>query len=725
MNPQNQEASDTIQGTIEKILFQDKESGFTIFVLATPQQKNITAMGTVATMAPGQEVTVTGSWRMHKKFGKQFAVTQCSQLLPTSIEGLKKYLGSGLIKGIGSVYAHKLVDYFGPQVLTIIDEQPERLSMVPGIGEKRVEQIVHAWKDQKEIAALMVFLQDKGVSTAYAIKIYKQYKDRALAIVQENPYRLADEIWGIGFKIADDIAQKIGISPTAPQRLRAAILFSLSQAAKQGHLYIRQELLLEQTAKLLLIEGQQLTDALQLLLHNQHIVAHMHETVTYFTLASHYAAEQGVAHLLTNLNKTPKAHNFLEADIVSQLVQPHSAPDAVLLNSDQQNGILACLRNKVTIITGGPGTGKTTLIKQLLTLLDHQEISYKLAAPTGRAAKRMAESSGRYATTIHRLLEFDMSSMKFKYNEQHTLTTHFLIVDEASMIDIFLAHALLKAIPRDAHLILLGDIHQLPSVGPGNFLNDCIASGQIATVTLTEIFRQARNSLIVMNAHRMNEGKFPVSSTDPLPDFLFIQEDNPEQIEQHIYNVLRSQLPPRHIDPRDAMVLCPMNRGGTGTMAVNQLLQKFFNPEKQDSISYAGITYKVYDKIMQLRNNYDKLIFNGDIGILTLVHHEESYFEVSFDERIVRYEFDEINEITLAYAITIHKSQGSEYPAIIIPLFTQHFTMLQRNLVYTAVTRARKLCVFIGQTKALAIAIKNNKGVARATFLTTWLQKYA
>jgi exodeoxyribonuclease V alpha subunit len=726
MEPQTNN-NEALSGTIERFLFQSEENGYAVFILTVKSLGNITVTGTFPGLTAGQDVHLTGKWLMHKRFGRQFEAQTATTSYPTTVNGLKKYLGSGLIKGIGPAYAEKLVERFGASVLTIIDEQPERLSEVPGIGAKRAEQITIAWKDQKEIAAIMVFLQEKGISAAYATKIYKQYGNRSIAVLEENPYRLADDIWGIGFRTADAIAKNIGMHPHAPQRLNAGILFCLGESTKQGHLYTKITPLKERAAELLELsdgaESPLIKAALDSLSQQDRIVQINQEEELFVTLPAYYRTEKNVAQILVNLKNSPSCYQFDHTKIEDFLTAP--ASNRIALNADQNRGIISCLKNKVTIITGGPGTGKTTLIRQLLAILDDHKLNYKLAAPTGRAAQRIMEGTGRQATTLHRLLEFDMSIRAFKHNEKSPIKTDFLIVDEASMIDIFLAHALLKAMPITGHLIFLGDVDQLPSVGAGNFLNDTIASTAIPTIRLTEIFRQAQDSLIIVNAHRINKGEFPINSAAAgtnMRDFLFIKEEDPEQFEHHLKKVLFAELPRHGLRPQQGAVLSPMNRGTTGTQNLNTILQTIFNPEAVDKITYAGISYKINDRVMQIRNNYDKMVFNGDIGTLSAINHEDKNFEINFDGKIVQYEFDEINEIILAYAITIHKSQGSEYPAVIIPLFTQHFALLQRNLIYTAITRAKKLCIFIGQVKALAMAIKNNKSLERLTFLKKFLQ---
>ncbi len=713
-----------LSGTIERFLFQSEENGFAVFVLSS-RGKPITVRGYVPHSQAGQEVQLTGSWVFHAKFGKQFEASACTNIVPTTVTGLKKYLGSGLIKGIGPVYAEKLVNHFGADILTIIDQTPERLAEVAGISTKRIDMIAIAWKDQKEIANLMVFLQDKGITSGLAARIYKKYRHDSMAILQENPYRVADEIWGIGFKTADEIASKLGFEPHAPQRICAGILHIISLATSQGHLYVELTDLKQKTLELLGLHAEHqslLKEALHNLYNKAKIKLITDNEIHYITLSSFYFSEKGVAAKINTLLEKPSVYEFDFDSIYQQLRT--SQPGEIALNEDQQKGILSCLQNKVTVITGGPGTGKTTLIKKLLSFLDQEKMNYKLAAPTGRAAKRIIEGTGKFAMTIHRMLEFDPKTMNFTYNESHALKLDFLIIDEASMIDIFLAHSIVKALPASAHVVFIGDIDQLPSVGAGAFLTDLIDCGKVPCVRLTHIFRQAQNSLIVVNAHKINKGQFPVSYLpEAKKDFYLIKEEKPHEIEQHLKKILFSNLKKHNISLDDTIVLTPMNRGIVGTVSLNHILQQMLNPDAtSEKVSYAGTTFKKKDKVMQIRNNYDKNVFNGDIGIISQVSIEDKEIIVTYgDTKQVAYDFTELNELVLAYAISIHKSQGSEYSAVIIPLFMQHFMLLQRNLIYTALTRAKKLCFIVGQTKALAIALRNAKGNTRLTFLQKFL----
>ncbi|MBT4856130.1 ATP-dependent RecD-like DNA helicase [bacterium] len=712
-------------GLIDKVVFESSETGFQIFIVKHKKESTV-VKGYLPAVIPGQEITVSGSWIFHPKFGKQFEASHCVTQLPTTLVGLKKYLGSGFIKGIGPVYADKLIKAFGLEVLNIIDKEPHRLSEVPGIGPKRADVITTAWVDQKEIAHIMVYLQDKGISPAYAMKIYKKYRHESVAKVQQNPYRLAEDIWGISFKIADKIALNIGFEKHSIERVKAGITFGITTTIGKGHLYAEISELKKEVLEILELERDQqslMKQALHGLYEEDKIKLISHNEKHFVTLTRYYYSEKSVGDKIKYLVEKSPPLSFDVNTIYDQL-RKESTTDTIALNEDQQRGIISCLTNKVSIITGGPGTGKTTLIKKLLSILEQQHATYKLAAPTGRAAKRIIEGTGKHALTLHRLLEFDVSNMQFARNEQHTLQLDFLIIDEASMIDIFLANAILRAVPFKAHVIFIGDVDQLPAVGAGNFLNDLIQSKIAACVQLTEIFRQAQNSLIIVNAHRINKGEFPVFSLpEAKKDFFWIREEKPEMVQQHLASLFKKTLKQHHIKANNTMVLVPMNRGLVGTQNINHNLQQILNPEKKDEkkLVYMGVNFRINDKVMQIRNNYDKNIYNGDIGIIIDINTEDKLMTVDFNSLIIEYQQSELDEIVLAYTISIHKSQGSEFDAVIIPIFMQHFMLLQRNLIYTALTRAKKLCIFIGQARALAMAIKNNKNIKRKTFLTEFL----
>lgn len=725
-----------LSGTIDHVIFQSEDTGFAVFVLQINATTSVTVRGHIPGLHDGQRVDLKGSWTSHPKFGRQFQANECLTSLPTSVIGIQKYLASGLIKGIGPVYAEKLVKRFGPQTLEVIDKQPERLAVVDGIGPKRLSTIIAAWKDQRDISAIMVFLQEKGVSATYATKIYKTYGQEALTIVRENPYRLAEDIWGVGFKTADQIAQNLGFEKNSLKRIRAGILFVLTTTVGHGSLYGELEKVRQQALELLELNSEEdapkIKNALHDLYNAQKIALLTHNNLNYVALKIHYATERACAENIKKLLAYKTLDRFDLDAIYKELRsgEPRSgelrtpvAAGTIELSDDQQRGIMASLQHKVTIITGGPGTGKTTLIKTLLGVLENNAIKYALAAPTGRAAKRITENTGRHAMTLHRLLGFDFSTRGFVHNETNALQLDFLIVDEASMIDIFLAHAIIKALPLTAHILFIGDSDQLPSVGAGNVLKDLIATEAVASVRLQYIFRQAHGSLIVVNAHRINKGKMPTSNIpDTKKDFIFVKEENPEMVNSHLQKIFTQSLPRYGINRNDATVLVPMNRGSVGTQSLNHTLQAFLNPQTDGkTASYAGTTFKVGDRVMQIRNNYDKHVFNGDSGNINSIDSEERIVNVSYGDHDVAYEFSELDEIVLAYAITIHKSQGSEYGAAIILLFTQHFTLLQRNLIYTAITRAKKLCILIGQPRAIAMAVKNNKATERITFLHEFL----
>jgi exodeoxyribonuclease V alpha subunit len=721
------EQSTEITGTVERVIFKSEESGFLVFTLKVGAQEPITVCGSVGQLHQGSQVTIKGSWKFHPKFGRQLEAHECTTQLPTNAVGIQKYLSSGLIKGIGPKFAEKLVKTFGEQTLEVIDTDPKRLLEVGGIGPGRVTSIINAWQDQKEISRVMVFLRSKDVSPAYAVKIFKTYGNQAIEKVQENPYRLVDDIWGVGFKTADKIALKMGIEPQSIDRVKAGILYSIGQATETGNLYITLPELKEKTIQALEIDAQSnqelLKQALTDLYGQEKVKLISHNEQHYLTLPQFYFSEKGIAQKIVRLQEKKTSMPTLDLDKIYHEIR---LPDTygIELNEDQQRGILCALQNKVTIITGGPGTGKTTLVKKCIQTLEKNHIRFRLAAPTGRAAKRMFESTGKNTETLHRLLEFTPGSLAFARNEQNALDLDFLIVDEASMIDVFLMHAILKALPWNASLLLIGDVDQLPSVGAGNVLHDLIASDKIAVVRLIQIFRQAQDSMIVVNAHRVNKGEFPQSSlVGSKKDFSYLKEDLPENIFPLLRSLYTSRLPKLGIKPDNTIVLVPMNRGVVGTQRLNQELQNLLNPvtEEDKYVMQFGQMYKVGDRVMQIRNNYDKFVFNGDMGKIVSINKTDQELIISFGDRELAYDFSELNEITLSYAISIHKSQGSEFDVVIIPIFMQHFILLQRNLIYTAITRAKKLCLLVGQAKAIAMGIRNNKGTIRLTFLKEFL----
>lgn len=716
---------DQLSGTVEKIVYQNDDKSFCVFILLPEKDKSITVRGPLPATVAGQEITVIGSWVTHPKFGRQFEAKSACVTAPTSVLGLKKFLGSGMIKGIGPKYAEKLVDAFGSQTLEVIEQEPHRLSLVEGIGPKRVEMILKSWQDHKDISRIMVFLQEKEISPTFAARIYKKYGQDSIAIVSENPYRLAEDIWGVGFKSADKVALQLNFEPTSIKRIRAGILHALAEHISRGHLYCELEELRTAVTTLLELNAQEHGALIKSAFHDLYtedkIKIVTQDAVHYITLTKHYLTEFGTAKKIQNLQSYPADRPFDLGSVYQTLRAPQ--PGQLELNEDQQKGILTCLQNKISIVTGGPGTGKTTLIRKLLEVLDAHNVSYKLAAPTGRAAKRMSESTGKTACTIHRLLEFDAGTFGFKKNEHDTLNMHYLIVDEASMLDIHLMYAIIRAVPYQAHIVFIGDVDQLPSVGPGSVLHDMLASGKIAHVRLTQIFRQAQDSMIVVNAHRINNGDFPVSPFEGAKrDFIFIKEEDPALVAAHLENIYRNGLRKFHIKSQDAITLVPMNRGIVGTQKINHDLQHLLNGQSvPEEIMQNGALFRPNDRVMQIRNNYDKIVFNGDMGTIESIDKHNQQLTVRFPDRPVIYEFSELDELTLAYAVSIHKSQGSEFDAVVIPIFMQHFMLLRRNLLYTAVTRAKKLCILIGQPKAIAMAIKNSKDVKRITFLQQYL----
>ena len=714
-----------LSGQIERITFTNEQNGYTIArVKIDGRQDLVTVVGNLMSPTPGEMLNMRGEWITHPKFGEQFKVTQCKTALPATIFGIQKYLGSGLIKGLGPVIACRIVKKFGEKTLDIIENDIEKLSLVEGVGKKRVAMIQNAWAEQKDIRDVMLFLQSYGVGSGYATKIFKQYGSRSVAVVNENPYRLATDIVGIGFVIADSIAEKLGFPKDSPKRIEAGILYVLQQLSDEGHVFYPYEYLVKKSRETLDVERDAIVTCIgDLAVNKQIVLEDLNESIDDFKennkgvyLTRFYLYETGIAARLKALSVAPKSIRSVNVENALKWVQERLD---IRLAENQAEAIHGALENKIMVITGGPGTGKTTIITAILKILSELKIKIFLAAPTGRAAKRMSEATGHEARTIHRLLEYSFAKGGFQKNEEKPLSCDLLILDEVSMIDTVLMYHLTKALPAFATVILVGDINQLPSVGAGNVLSDIIASNIIPVVELKEIFRQARESRIIVNAHKINNGIVPTFE-DHVPgnDFYFIQQEDAEKVLEIILELIKERIPKRFgLDPvDDIQVLTPMHKGVVGADNLNTELQKSLNPSHIE-IMRGNRNFRLNDKVMQIRNNYDKEVFNGDIGRIAGIRPEENEITVVFDGRNVSYESYELDELVLAYAVSVHKSQGSEYPAVVIPVLPQHYILLQRNLIYTAVTRGRKLVVMVGTQNALAMGIHNDKTQRRFTYL--------
>jgi len=713
----------TIYGLIERITYYNEENDFIVAKLQEKSKRELTTIvGNLTAINPGESLKLTGRWVHNKKFGEQFQVESYEITVPATVHGIRKYLGSGLIKGIGPIMAERIVKEFALDTLDIIEKKPERLSEVEGIGPKRIAMITKAWEEQKEIKEIMIFLQGHGVSAGYSAKIYKQYGNRSIEVVKENPYRLARDIHGIGFITADKIAENIGIDPNSLIRAKAGAIYVLNELTEEGHVYYPETALIHKAKEILKVDERIITKAIMELQMEKEVFLeeiNVKENHKGLYLAPFYVAETGIAQRLRALKESPSNIRAIKPEKAIEWVQQEMN---IQLAEKQREAVLLAASSKVLIITGGPGTGKTTIITAILRIFQQLKLKMLLAAPTGRAAKRMSEATGWEAKTIHRLLEYSPHKGGFKKDQDDPLEADVIIIDEASMIDTLLMYHLLKAIPPQVHLILVGDVDQLPSVGPGNVLKDIIDSGVFTAVRLKEIFRQAQESMIIVNAHKVNQGDFPFLK-DPEKrepsDFYFIQEEDPEKILGQVITLCAERIPNRfgfHAI-KDIQVLTPMHKGVIGAINLNIELQKTLNSNQQ-GITHGSRTFKLGDKVMQIVNNYDKEVFNGDIGWVSKIDQENREITIDFDGRLVTYDYSGLDEVVLAYAISVHKSQGSEYPAVVLPVTTQHYMLLQRNLIYTGITRARKLVVLIGTKKALAIAIRNNKPQLRFTHLS-------
>ena len=716
-----------LKGQIEKISYESSETGYTIAKVRCGEAL-ITVVGALMSPPAGSCLHMSGTWENHPKFGRQFKVERFETEAPTSMKGVRKYLGSGLIKGLGEKMAEKIVSHFGKETLAVMENQMERLAEVQGIGGKRLDMIRKAWNAQRDIRDVMIFLRSHGVGTGFAAKIYKRYEKDTIGLVRANPYILATDIQGIGFKTADTIAASIGFSRTSPFRIGAGILFSLKRLSEDGHVYYPFNPFVQHCMELLGVEKDHVEQGLSTLVHERKIVVDQRgdypaDAGPPVYLASFFFCEQGLAKRLAALASTGPDKAKLPARSELAWVEGRLS---IRLAPLQKQAVITALESNALVITGGPGTGKTTIINAVLKIFSRHNLLILLTAPTGRAAKRMGETTGQTAKTIHRLLEFSFKAGGFQRNEEKPLSCDVLVVDEASMIDVVLMYQLLKAVPPEAVLILVGDVNQLPSVGPGNVLNDIIASGRLPVVRLTEIFRQASQSRIIVNAHRINRGDMPQTGTFAAgDDYYFIEQADPSKLSDIVVELVKHRIPRRfNLDPfEDIQVLTPMHKGPLGSEALNSRLQEALNDSSTESFERGGQTFRVNDKVMQLKNNYDKDVYNGDIGRIRSMDRENQEILVTFDGRDVAYDALDLDEISLAYAISVHKSQGSEYPAVVMPVTTQHYILLQRNLLYTGLTRGRELVVLVGTKKALAMAVKNDKTNLRHTDLARRLRE--
>ena len=708
------------KGILSRVRFASEDGSWAVCELTVDAESfPITIVGNILSTQPGESVEVVGEWQDNERFGRQLRIKRLKSILPVTRDGITKYLSGGFIDGIGPVLAERIVDAFGEATLELLDDDATRLKEVPGIGKVRLERIVTAWHEQRSIRDVMVFLQSHSISPTFALKIFKLYGDRAPEIIQSNPYKLAEDIFGIGFRKADAIARSTGLEHDAIERVRAGVMYALNQAHTAGHMYLPMDALRAKAAELLELDEDVCGGAIEALKYEEKVTVEpvAGQASAIWRVKAHRAEVEAARHL----------RRVLEAQSLLQHAAPTKAQlDAiahtmgVTLASAQEDAIQTAWRHKVVVITGGPGTGKTTIVRAVVASGEQSGAKILLAAPTGRAAKRMSEATGREAKTLHRLLEFSFQE-GFQMHEDEPLDVDLLIVDEASMIDTYLLHAIARALPDGARLLLVGDIDQLPSVGPGNVLGDIIASNEVNVVRLTQIFRQAEQSNIVRNAHRINAGEMPIIPErrgKELVDFYAINAEDPAQAQAHILHLVTERIPRAFgLDPlEDVQILSPMHKGEVGCQALNTLLQRSLSAGAVELVRGAR-RWCVGDKVMQLRNNYEHHVYNGDIGRITDIDHLTKILTVTYDEREIPYEFNDLDELSLAYAITVHKSQGSEYQAVIIPVVTQHFIMLQRNLLYTAITRAKRLVILVGTQKALGISVRNNTAHHRYTRL--------
>ncbi|MBT9134324.1 MAG: ATP-dependent RecD-like DNA helicase [Firmicutes bacterium] len=712
-----------IKGTIERVVFYNQANHYSVLRFRLRDNQIIAVVGHLPGAAPGKELELTGEYTSHPQYGKQFLVATHVERAPLEMVGIEKYLGSGLLKGIGPGTARRLVAHFGADTLRVLEYSPERLPEVPGIGEAKRAMLLKGFSGQREVQKAMVFLQGHGITPAFASRIYREYGADTEVAIRKNPYRLADDVFGIGFRTADKLARELGFLPEEPRRLAAGIRWCLREAENSGHCYLPLHVLEQQAGEALVVRPELIAPVVENLVQSRHLVRAVQGDETRIYRTPVYAAEVAVAAKLRDLSRLPVP--FLSESLEGTL-QAFTARHGITLVEAQREAIASALKHGVTVITGGPGTGKTTLVKALLHICDTRQWTVYLAAPTGRAAKRLGEATGREAKTVHRLLEYTPQAEQshFLRNEENPLRCDLLVLDESSMMDLSLMYHLLKAVPLGCRLVLVGDVDQLPPVGAGNVLRDIISTGLMPIVRLEVIFRQAKESLIIANAHRINRGEFPYLATNRR-DFLFFAQDDPEKVVAQVLEVVQQRLPKlyRYHPILDIQVLTPMRRTITGVDNLNLLLQQALNPPSpgKAEVQTANGIFRLGDKVMQIRNNYTRLVYNGDVGSIVAIDGDGGEITVAYPDRSVVYELTELSELTLAYASTVHKSQGSEYRAVVLPFTTQHYVMLQRNLLYTAITRARELVVLVGSKKALAIAVKNAKVEQRYTGLATLL----
>lgn len=718
----------TLTGSVERVTYHNEQNGYTVLRFLTPGYgEPVIVVGNFSAVSPGESLRLTGWWTTHPQYGDQFKMVDYAVTRPATIAGIQKYLGSGLIKGVGPVTARRIVEHFKEQTLDVIESEIARLGEVKGVSRKRVEMIQKAWEEQRAIKEVMLFLQSHAVSTHFAVKIYKQYGGDAITVVEKTPYRLAAEVYGIGFRTADQIARNLGMPVDAEERLRAGLQHVLMTATEEGHCYLPADDLIKRSVEALEVEDQaKLSATLEKMLDDGLLKVEENASERAIYLPPLWQSERGVARRLRALIEKPVR---VDLNRVGSWLDRFTGKRGIELSDEQRRAIHLAAESRVMILTGGPGTGKTTTLRAMVDLFYAMRKTVALASPTGRAAQRLSEVTGREAKTIHRLLEFDPSAMQFKRNDVWPLDADVVVVDEASMIDIVLANSLIKAVDARSQLIMVGDADQLPSVGPGAVLQDLINSGVAPVARLTQVFRQAAESLIIQNAHRINRGEFPrlVKPGDERSDCYFIEAEEPEDVVKLIVNSVSKSLPNRFgYDPlRDIQTLSPMNRGRAGANHLNDVLQAALNPPAagKTEMNRGNRTMRVGDKVIQRVNNYKLEVFNGDMGTIEAIDLEDQMLAVRFADRIVAYDFADSLELSHGFAVTIHKSQGSEYPAVVIPLHTQHYLMLSRNLIYTALTRAKKTVVMIGTAKAIGMAMHNLEATHRFTGLARKLKE--